>query len=101
MLVWVGVRAVPEYTAASVMGALDAVVFSVNYRLAPSYPYPTPVEDCLDSIIQIVMRCAEFGIDPDRIVLSGFSAGGNMALATWIMLQQPEKWGYQLLDSAI
>ncbi|KAH8172711.1 alpha/beta hydrolase fold domain-containing protein [Sarocladium implicatum] len=82
--------------AASVMGALDAVVFSVNYRLAPSYPFPSPVEDCLDSIIQIVMRSAEFGIDPERIMLSGFSAGGNMALSTWIALQNPERWGYEL-----
>lgn len=82
--------------AASVMGALDAVVFSVNYRLAPSYPFPSPVEDCVDAVVQIVMRCAEFGIDPARIMLSGFSAGGNMALSSWIILQDPSRWNYEL-----
>ena len=35
--------------AGAVMAAIDAVVFSVNYRLAPDYPFPTPVEDCADA----------------------------------------------------
>ncbi|CAM1511161.1 Fc.00g086740.m01.CDS01 [Cosmosporella sp. VM-42] len=82
--------------AGAVMGALDAVVFTVNYRLAPSYPFPTPIEDCVDAILQIKKRAAEFGIDPDRIILSGFSAGATSALSAWLILQDPTKWNYTL-----
>ncbi|KYK59627.1 hypothetical protein DCS_00760 [Drechmeria coniospora] len=78
----------------TVMSALDAVVFTVNYRLAPSYPFPTPVEDCVDAIFQIAARASEFGIDPSRLLLSGFSAGATMALSSWVVLQDPSRWNY-------
>ncbi|KAK2595923.1 hypothetical protein QQS21_006518 [Conoideocrella luteorostrata] len=82
--------------AGTVLGNVDAVVFTVNYRLAPSYPFPTPMEDCVDAILQIATRASEFGIDPDRIVLSGFSAGATNALTSWIALQDPSRWNYKL-----
>ncbi|KAI0132011.1 Alpha/Beta hydrolase protein [Xylariales sp. AK1849] len=84
------------YWAGAVMKAFDAVVFSVNYRLAPDYPFPTAVEDCADAILQIARRSEEFGIDTDRIIISGFSAGGTLSLASWNLLQDPQRWGYQL-----
>ncbi|KAL6860502.1 hypothetical protein ACO1O0_004530 [Amphichorda felina] len=82
--------------AGAVMASLDAVVFTVNYRLAPSYPFPTPVEDCVDAVCHIVRQAAEFGIDPDKIILSGFSAGATNTLASWIVLQDPSRFGYEL-----
>lgn len=82
--------------AGAVMASLDAVVFTVNYRLAPSYPFPTPLEDCVDAVCQIVQRAAEFGIDPCSIILSGFSAGATNTLATWIALTNPERFAYNL-----
>lgn len=82
--------------AGAVLASLEAVVFTVNYRLAPSYPFPIPLEDCVDAVVQIAARAAEFGIDPDSIILSGFSAGANMTLATWIVLQDPSRFGYTL-----
>ncbi|KUI61237.1 hypothetical protein VP1G_08423 [Cytospora mali] len=82
--------------AMAVMQALGAVVFSVEYRLAPSYPFPTPVEDCADAILQIWRRADEFWIDPDKIIISGFSAGGTLALASWILLQDHKNLGYNL-----
>lgn len=85
--------------AGSILSNLDAVVFSVNYRLAPSFPFPTPVEDCVDAVLQIKHRAAEFGIDPDRIILTGFSAGATNALAAWVIMNDPERWGYQLAIS--
>ncbi|VUC22017.1 unnamed protein product [Clonostachys rosea] len=82
--------------AGAVMSQLDAVVFTVNYRLAPSFPFPTPIEDCVDAVCQIVRHAGEFGIDPDKIIISGFSAGATNTLAAWICLQEPEKFGYTL-----
>lgn len=82
--------------AGAVMTNLDAVVFTVNYRLAPSYPFPTPMEDCVDAILQIKKRAAQFGIDPERIILSGFSAGATNTLASWLIMQDPGRWNYTL-----
>lgn len=82
--------------AMAVMQALGAVVFSVEYRLAPSYPFPTPVEDCADAILQIWRRADEFWIDRDRIILSGFSAGGTLALASWALLNDYKRQGYDI-----
>jgi putative ergosteryl-3beta-O-L-aspartate hydrolase len=82
--------------AGAVLKALDAVVFSVNYRLAPEYPFPKAVEDCADAVLQIARRSDELGIDTDRIIISGFSAGGSLSLACWSLLQDPGRWGYQL-----
>lgn len=84
----------------AVMNSFNAVVFAVNYRLAPGYPYPTPVEDCVDAIIQIAARADEFDIDPNSIFLSGFSAGGTLALASWVVLQDPSRWDYKLPQAA-
>ncbi|EXJ69777.1 uncharacterized protein A1O5_06848 [Cladophialophora psammophila CBS 110553] len=54
---------------------------SVDYRLAPNHPYPTPLEDCVDAILWVHAHAEEYGIDRQRIALSGFSAGGNMVFA--------------------
>mgnify|MGYP005989134237 FL=1 len=86
--------------AGAVNASLDAVVFTVNYRLAPGYPFPTPVEDCVDAILQISARASEFGIDPTKIVLSGFSAGATNALASWVILQDPTPWSYEFKTPA-
>ncbi|KAL7933739.1 alpha/beta-hydrolase [Trichoderma chlorosporum] len=82
--------------ACAAMASLDAVVFTVNYRLAPNFPFPTPIEDCVDAILQIAKRAAQFGIDPNRMILSGFSAGATTALSSWLILKDPARWNYTL-----
>jgi len=57
------------------------VVFNVNYRLAPRHPYPAPLEDAAAAILWIMDRAAEYGADPDRLVLAGESAGANLVTA--------------------
>lgn len=53
-------------------------VMSVEYGLAPESPFPGPVDDALTAWRYIVEHCAEWGIDNQRIVLLGDSAGGNL-----------------------
>ena len=63
-----------------------AVLISVGYRLAPSYPYPTPIQDCVDAIKWVYANAEKYNLDRDKIALSGFSAGGNMVFAAAMML---------------
>jgi acetyl esterase/lipase len=72
-------------------GALDhaeelgAVVVSVEYRLAPETPHPGPVEDCYAGLAWTAANAAELGIDPDRIIVGGVSAGGGLAAAVALL----------------
>jgi acetyl esterase/lipase len=70
----------------TVVNECNAVVVSVDYRLAPENPFPTAVEDGVDAVIWIHKHAAELGIDKDKIALSGFSAGGNMAFTVPLRL---------------
>lgn len=56
-----------------------AIVVSVDYRLAPEYPFPTPLHDAYDSLLWVFDNIASFGGDPSRITVAGDSAGGNLA----------------------
>ncbi|MEU2361584.1 alpha/beta hydrolase [Streptomyces noursei] len=60
---------------------LEMAVISVEYRLAPGTRYPGAVEDAYAGLAWIAAHAAERGVDPDRIVLGGKSAGGGLAAA--------------------
>jgi acetyl esterase/lipase len=55
---------------------LGATVASVEYRLAPEHPYPTPVEDCYSALTWLARLPA---VDPKRVAIGGASAGGGLA----------------------
>merc|ERR1712093_728665 len=73
--------------ATAVVEIVEAVVVSVEYRLAPQYPFPTAVEDGVDAILYILQNVEQLNIDVDRIGVSGFSSGGNMAFTVPLRLQ--------------
>ncbi|MEV3914799.1 alpha/beta hydrolase [Streptomyces canus] len=60
---------------------LDAVVVSVEYRLAPEHPHPAPVEDVYAGLVWTSEHAEELGGDPERIVIAGASAGGGLSAA--------------------
>ncbi|KAL4780074.1 alpha/beta hydrolase fold-domain-containing protein [Aspergillus varians] len=59
----------------------DSVVVSVNYRLAPGYPFPYAVNDSLDALQWCRKNAEALGIDSDRVIVGGSSSGGNIAAA--------------------
>lgn len=58
---------------------LRAVVISVDYRLAPEFQFPYPLNDCYEAIQWTLDNALEYKIDRNRVGLWGCSAGGNLA----------------------
>lgn len=56
---------------------LNAVVISVNYRLAPEHPFPAAADDCIDGM-KWVWENIEFFGNPEKFIVSGMSAGGQL-----------------------
>ena len=59
----------------------------INYRLAPEFPFPAGLEDCLLAYEWLLQG----GISPNKILVAGDSAGGNLTLALLIALRDKGK----------
>lgn len=56
-------------------------VISVDYRLAPEFPFPHGLQDCMDTTEWIINHATTLGINSRRIAVAGDSAGGTLATA--------------------
>lgn len=70
-----------------VLDEADAVMVSVGYRRAPEHPFPAAVDDGVQALLYLASHAAELGLDVSRIALSGFSAGGNLAVTVPLRLR--------------
>lgn len=66
------------------------VVVGVNYTVAPTANYPTPVVQVSRAISRLVARSAKFHIDPNRLVVGGDSAGAHIATQATLALTDTE-----------
>ena len=64
-------------------------VATIDYRLAPRHIYPAPLEDVASALAFLKAHAHELAIDPERFVLLGRSAGGQIALQAAYTLKDP------------
>jgi acetyl esterase/lipase len=62
-----------------------AVAAAVEYRLAPEFPDPVPVEDCYAGLEWFAGHADVFGFDPRRVLIGGPSAGGGLSVGTTLL----------------
>ena len=63
---------------------------SIDYRLVPDGVFPNNAEDCICSLAFLRDHAAEYDIDPDRIVVMGYSAGAHLAGLVGLASDDPE-----------
>lgn len=71
-----------------VVETCEAVFVSVDYRLAPEYPFPVAVDDGADALLYLARSAKDFHINPQKLATSGFSAGGNIAITSTLRLAE-------------
>ncbi len=75
-----------------------AIVLAVGYRLAPFFKYPTALEDCYDAYLWAVENTTTLKANPEKVIVMGDSAGGNLATALSLM---DRDLGHQLITQQI
>jgi acetyl esterase/lipase len=82
-----------DWTAREVCARADAVVVSVDYRLAvDGVTYPVPHDDVVAAVRWMRENAAVLGIDPARITVGGASAGANLAAGAVLRLRDDDSW---------
>jgi acetyl esterase/lipase len=61
------------------LNAHGVAAFVLRYRLGPKYLFPAPMLDGARALRMVRSRAAEFGVDPAKVGVWGFSAGGHLA----------------------
>jgi acetyl esterase len=77
----------------------DCIVVSVDYRLAPEFPFPAAVEDCQAAMKWVALHAVEFGGNGNCMAVGGDSAGANLATVMAILARDAAhpKLVFQLL----
>ncbi len=68
-----------KYLASFLLQKTGFVVMTVDYRLAPEHKFPAAHLDCIGTTKWFHHNAHALGFDPDRMVIIGDSAGGNIA----------------------
>jgi acetyl esterase len=78
----------------------NCVVLSVDYRLAPEYRFPIPLDDCHAALMWAVANADALRLDPDNISIGGSSAGANLAAAVTLRCRDEDgpRLRFQLLE---
>ncbi|CAO3597976.1 unnamed protein product [Absidia cylindrospora] len=65
---------------------LKVIIMSVDYRLAPEYRYPSPVEDVVHAYEHLILG---LGVDANKVIATGDSAGAALVLETLFITHDP------------
>lgn len=60
------------------LNSLGVTAYMLKYRIAPRYKHPAPLQDAQRAIRTVRARAAEWKVDPHRVGILGFSAGGHL-----------------------
>ncbi|MEE4916549.1 alpha/beta hydrolase [Pseudomonas alliivorans] len=71
---------------------LNVLIVAVDYRLAPEHPFPTPLNNCYAALAWIFEEGLALGVDTQKVMVMGHSAGGGLAAAVSIMARDRNEY---------
>jgi acetyl esterase/lipase len=74
-----------DLVARRYVAASGVPMLLVDYRVAPEYPHPTPVEDCYAALTWLAGHSDALDFEPSRLAVMGDSAGGGLAAGVCLM----------------
>jgi acetyl esterase/lipase len=80
--------------------ARGITAFVLRYRMGDKYQYPIPLEDAQRAVRYVRANAAKYGIDPERIGMMGFSAGGHLAAMESVSAETAEANASDPIDRA-
>ena len=72
---------------------LDVKVISIDYSLAPESMFPVALNECYATVKYAKENASELGVDPNRIIIVGHSAGGNFCAGIGLMEKEQKQLG--------
>lgn len=85
---------------ANFLNSLGMAAFVLRYRLGPTYHHPTQLGDAQRAIRTVRAKAAEWRLDPARIGIMGFSAGGHLAMTASTLFDSGRTDAADALDRA-
>ncbi|PYI01553.1 alpha/beta-hydrolase [Aspergillus sclerotiicarbonarius CBS 121057] len=79
--------------------SLGAVCLTAEYRLAPEHPQPAQLEDSLATLKWFSAHAAELGFNPHKLIVTGGSAGGNLAAGVTLLAR--DRAGPEILGQVL
>jgi acetyl esterase/lipase len=78
------------------------ICVAINYRLSPRATWPDHLLDCKRALAWVKEHIAEYGGDPDRIVVTGGSAGGHLTAMVGLTANDPRfQPGFETVDTSV
>jgi acetyl esterase/lipase len=83
---------------AGYLNSLGIAAFVLRYRLGPRYHHPVPLGDAQRALRTLRSRAQEWRLDPARIGIMGFSAGGHLAMSASTMFDAGDPRAADAID---
>lgn len=80
--------------------ARGVMAFVLRYRLGEKYQYPIPLGDAQRAVRYVRANAAKYGVDPERIGIMGFSAGGHLAAMESVSAETADATAADPIDKA-
>jgi acetyl esterase len=92
-------NAVDESIARQLARDVNCIVFSVDYGLAPEYPFPNAIEEIYEVIKNIISHADDYCVESQKIAIGGNSAGATLALSVSILANERKEFSISAISA--